>query len=112
MWLCGKSLCPTPRYDRKCIERGDSPSYGLLEIKCPSKDSFEVCPYLIKQADGSYKLKESHTYHFQIMGQLGLTGMLWCDFFVKCAEDYHLQHINFDAVKWEDMKKQAGLFFL
>ena len=34
--------------DRKVIERGDRNSYGLLEIKCPSKDSFKDCPYLMR----------------------------------------------------------------
>ena len=79
--------------DRKVIERGgsESPSYGLLEIKCPLKNSFTECPYLCKQADGSYKLKECHTHHYQIMAQLGLTGMSWCDFFVKCEDDCHLE---------------------
>lgn len=99
--------------DRKVIERGEgkSPSYGLLEIKCPSKESFVQCPYLSKQADGSYKLKGSHAYHYQIMGQLGLTGISWCDFFVKCEEDYHLERIHFDVAKWEQMKNKLDVFY-
>lgn len=99
--------------DRKVIERGgsESPSYGLLEIKCPSKNSFTECPYLCKQADGSYKLKECHAYHYQITGQLGLTGMSWCDCFVKCEEDYHLERIHFDVAKWEQMKSKLDVFF-
>ena len=89
--------------DRKVIERGEgkSPSYGLLEIKCP---------YLSKQTDGSYKLKVSHAYHYQIMGQLGLKGISWCDFFVKCEEDYHLERIHFDVAKWEQMKNKLDVF--
>jgi len=98
--------------DRKVIERGsESPNYGLLEIKCPSKNSFTECPYLSKQADGSYKLKECHAHHHQIMGQLGLSGMSWCDFFVKCEEDYHLERIHFDVAKWEQMKCKLDAFF-
>lgn len=98
--------------DRKVTERkGESTNYGLLEIKCPSKDSITLCPYLVKQADGSYKLKESHEYYYQIMGQLGLTGMSWCDLFVKCAEDHHLQRIHFDGKKWEQMKNKLDVFY-
>jgi len=98
--------------DRKVIERGsESPNYGLLEIKCPSKNSFTECPYLSKQADGSYKLKECHAHHHQIMGQLGLSGMSWCDFCVKCEEDYHLERIHFDVAKWEQMKCKLDAFF-
>lgn len=99
--------------DRKVVERAGSerPSYGLLEIKCPSKNSFTECPYLYKQADGTYKLKECHAYHYQIMGQLGLTGMSWCDFFIKCEEDYHLERIHFDVAKWEEMKSKLDVFF-
>ena len=61
--------------DRKVKEQigNESPQYGLLEIKCPSKDSITKCPNFSIQTDGSYKLKECHTYYYQVMGQLGLT---------------------------------------
>lgn len=59
--------------------------------------NFKDCPHLIRQADGSYKLKESHTDHYQIMGQLGLTVMPWCGFYVMCTKDKHQQ--LFDAVR-------------
>lgn len=32
--------------DRRVLETGEGGSYGLLEIKCPSKDSFTECAYL------------------------------------------------------------------
>lgn len=113
---CGFVVNPHPPHlgtspDRKVIERQGSTSYGLLEIKYPSKDRYKNCPYLIKHADGNYKLKESHTYFYQITGQLGLTGMPWCDFFVMCTKDYHLHLIHFDATKWDDMKNKLDLFF-
>ncbi|MEQ2308939.1 hypothetical protein AMECASPLE_033429 [Ameca splendens] len=40
-----------------------------------------------------------------------LTGMSWCDFFVKCEEDYHLERIHFDDAKWEPMKTKLDVFF-
>ena len=98
--------------DRKVIEKnGESTNYGLLEIKSPSKNSFTLCPYLSKQEDGSYKLKESHEYYYQIIGQLGITGMTWCDFFVKCVEDHHLERIYFDPAKWVQMKNKLDVFY-
>lgn len=60
--------------DRMVIERGESVKYGLLEIKCVLKQTFK--DYLKRQADGGYKLKEIHTHHYQIMGQLGLVYIL------------------------------------
>lgn len=94
--------------DRKVV---DGTSFGLLEIKCPAKNSCQDCPYLQRQADGGYKLKETHAYYYQIIGQLGLTGMPWCDFFVMCAEDYHLQRVHLDVEKWGEMKDKLDLFF-
>ena len=35
-------------------------------------------------ADGSFKLKTSHAYFWQ--GQLLITGLRWCDFFVEGAQ--------------------------
>lgn len=97
------------------IERGggggQSPSYGLLEMKRLSRNYFTECPYLCKQADGSYKIKECHVYCYQIVGHLGLTGMSWCDFFVKCEEDYHLERRHFDVAKWEQMKSKLDVFY-
>ena len=89
----------------------DGTSFGLLEIKCPSKSSCQDCPYLQKQSDGSQRLKETHAYYYQIIGQLGLTGMPWCDFFVMCEEDYNLQRIHFDVEKWCNIKNNLYLFF-
>lgn len=37
--------------------------------------------------------------------------MSWCDFFVKCEEDYHLERIHFDVAKWEQMKSKRDVFF-
>uniref|UniRef100_A0A0E9RCF5 Uncharacterized protein n=1 Tax=Anguilla anguilla TaxID=7936 RepID=A0A0E9RCF5_ANGAN len=37
--------------------------------------------------------------------------MMWCDFFVHCTNDYHLERIHFDAEKWESMKTKLDIFF-
>lgn len=57
-----------------------TPSFGLVEIKCPNVKSFVECKYL-SMCDGSFQLKRSHAYFWQIQGQLLLTGLTWCFFF-------------------------------
>jgi len=60
--------------DRKVIYPSASPTHGLLEIKWPNKDSVSDCKYLRCNADG-LSLKTTHEYYFQVMGQMGITGL-------------------------------------
>lgn len=56
---------------------------GLCEIKCPSTIRDEVpshSNYEHISAEGT--LKRTSPYYFQIMVQLGVTGLSYCDFFV------------------------------
>ena len=84
--------------------------FGLLEIKCPKVKSFIECKYL-KEVIGSYRLKHSHSYYYQIIGQMGITGMPWCDFYVYTESDYHLERISFDKDFWAVMKHKLDIFF-
>jgi hypothetical protein len=85
-------------------------SYGLLEIKCPSKNEIRECNFL-KLNNGQYKLKNCHEYYHQIMGQLAITGCEWCDFFVMCRNDYHKERIVFDEQMWLTMKVKIDYFY-
>ena len=114
--MCGFVVNPNAPHlgtspDRKVIQSGDNKTYGLLEIKCPDKHSYTVCQYLQKQSGDTYRLKHNHDYYYQIIGQMGITGMLWCDFFIKCGNDYHLERIHFDPGMWEKMKTKLDWFF-
>lgn len=108
--MCGFVINPTaPNLgtspDRKVYDLTSVPQYGLLEIKCPDKDSFVECKYLVKnKTNGTYKLKTNHSYFYQIMGQMELTGITWCDFFVNCRQDHHKERIYYDNEKWSEMK--------
>ncbi|XP_016115987.1 uncharacterized protein [Sinocyclocheilus grahami] len=95
--------------DRKVVD--SSGALGLLEIKCPDVNSVLECKYLSVKEDGVLALKTSHEYHYQMMGQMGITGMTWCDFFVKSRNDFHLERIDFDEEKWESVKTKLDLFF-
>ncbi|XP_078320201.1 uncharacterized protein LOC144621261 [Crassostrea virginica] len=80
VYLCGFVINPSAPHlgtspDRKVFDPNATPQYGLLEIKCPSKDSFTECQFLVQNKNNqSYKLKTSHNYYFQIIGQMALTG--------------------------------------
>ena len=84
--------------------------FGLLEIKCPISHSYEQCSYLTLD-NGVHSLKIGHAYYEQINGQLGLTGMPWCDFFVCCQDNFFKQRIMFDEALFVEMKKKLDSFY-
>lgn len=111
---CGFVINPHVPYlgaspDRRV--RSENETYGLLEIKCPMKISCIDCQYLKHISDDMYKLNRTHEYYFQIMGQLGITGMPWCDLFVSCESDYHLERICFDPEMWRKIKEKLDWYF-
>jgi hypothetical protein len=67
--------------------------------------------YIEKLSDNTYRLKRTHEYYFQIMGQLGITGMPWCDLFVSCDGDYHLEQIHFEAEMWGKIEARLDWYF-
>ncbi|XP_067295947.1 uncharacterized protein [Pseudorasbora parva] len=97
--------------DGKVRDLSAAPTYGLLEIKCPDKESFKDCPYLYCKTDGTYALKTIHEYYYQMVGQMGITGMTWCDFLVQCKQDHHLDRVHFNSEEWEKMKCKLDSFF-
>jgi hypothetical protein len=82
-------------FDSECA----TSHWGLLEIKCTPADSVANCDYLSvpkTSREGMLQLKHSHSYYYQIMGQMGITGAAWCDFFVFSCNDFHMERIMFD----------------
>lgn len=96
--------------DRKVIDPNAVPVYGLLEIKCPNSDSITNLKYF-NLINNTYKLKTTHEYYHQIMGQMGITGALWCDLFIWCQNDFHLERIDFIPGKWQEMKEKLDMFY-
>jgi hypothetical protein len=41
-------------------------------------------------------LKLTHEYYYQVMGQMGITVVTWCDFFVLARDDYRVGRVVFD----------------
>ena len=99
--------------DRRIYDPDNEVScWGFLEIKCTTAASVADCDYL--KHPTKLQLKRTHAYFFQVMGQMGLTGTVWCDFFVFARDDYHCERIMFRdhiAVFNNMMEKLCFFFF-
>ena len=96
--------------DRRVYDPSENNPWGLLEIKCPLKDSISELPYL-KCVNGIYKLKKTHSFYYQIMGQMLLTGCEWVDLYVYCKSDFHCERVRFDAEFCTEMKMKLDHFY-
>ena len=85
--------------------------YGLLEIKCPSFESVYGVKCLKHFEDGTLSLNRNNEHFIQIMGQLGLTGLNWCDYLVWRENDFHLERIYCSKDLFQDFLKKLQEFF-
>ena len=97
--------------DRRVFDPDESEPFGLLEIKCPSVMDVADCKYLKASPNGELRLKTTHEYYYQVMGQMGITGCTWCDFFVFTEEGYHYERIPYSAQFFTEMKTKLDQFF-
>ncbi|KAK0140568.1 hypothetical protein N1851_022447 [Merluccius polli] len=114
-WPCGFVIHPDAPWlgsspDGIVFDPTENPPFGLVEIKCPNARSYVDCSYLLMQS-GTLKLKHSHSYYWQVQGQLLLTGMEWCDFVVFAEEDVLLQRIHRDAEVARVIREKGDYFF-
>ena len=100
--------------DRKVYMPSRDPPFGLLEIKCTESDVVTGVDYLKQDNQGVVALNKNHNHYFQVLTQLAVTGLDWCDFFVWCpaSSTCHYETIWFDSDKWQDVKDKVDLFFL
>ena len=99
--------------DRRVFDP-DVNEWGLLEIKCTTSNSVVNCEYLaLPKTTESQQLmlKRSHEYYYQVMGQMGVTGAAWCDFFVLARDDYHVERIVYEDSVFRDMMSKLCSFF-
>ena len=92
------------------FDPNEYPQFGLVEFKCPNVHNFVDCKYL-KMEVGSPQLKKSHSYYWQVQGQLLITGMQWCDFVVWAQEDYVVQRIYVEPEVQSAIREKADHFF-
>ncbi len=97
--------------DRKVYDPTRNPPFGLLEVKCVSAPSVVGADCLKKSANNELSLKRRHNYYYQVLTQLAVTGLEWCDFFVWCENDHHMETIHFDQTEWQDVKDKLDIFF-
>ena len=97
----------------KCQDR-----CGVLEIKCPYKHRnasvYEACQdksFCCSVLKGKISLKKTHSFYYQIQGQMALTGRHWCDFFVWTLKGHYVERIPFDASFWKEMSSKLNLFY-
>lgn len=94
---------------------------GLVEIKCPysarSYDSLEETSKshsigIQFQSNGAPFLPTNHKYHYQIQGQLAITGRKWCDLFFWSDKDSKSIRIWRDVSFWEKILAKLRTFYM
>lgn len=83
---------------------------GCLEVKCSYSHQHETIEdaassgnfFLETTSEGIF-LRRSHNYYFQVIGQMGVTGLKWSHFVVYTHKSLHVEKIRFDEECWQDM---------
>lgn len=100
--------------DRKVYDPQKEDPYGLLEVKCPESNTLAAVECLIYD-NGQYSLKKNHNYFYQVLCQLAVTGLPWCDFIVWCHQEdtLHCETIRFADYKdmWNEAKDKVDAFY-
>lgn len=97
--------------DRKVYNPDMNPKFGLLEIKCLQVSSVLEAKYLLRDETGQLEFKKNHSYYYQVLTQLAVTGLEWCDFYVWCSADYHRETIYFKQNTWDTVKEKTDMFY-
>ena len=93
--------------------------FGIVEVKCPYKhrdSSIEMAcqdSAFCLSVDGSQaRLKRTHDYYYQVIGQLALSGAKFCDFIVWTKVDFHRERILPDDELWSEMSRKLSHFYM
>jgi hypothetical protein len=89
---------------------------GIIEVKCPKSAenlTLEQAAKTIKCfcLDTNLQLKKSHNYHYQVQGQLYVTGAPFCDFVVWTRQDCLFTRILRDDEFWSEKIEPILVFF-
>lgn len=83
---------------------------GLIEVKCPYKhlkatinEALQDRAFCLQRTGDKIHLKRSHDYHFQIQGELGVTGKKWAELIVYTESDLFVARIPYDLDMWTSM---------
>lgn len=97
----------------------DCCGFGVLEIKCPfsctdksfleASDDTTFC--LGHADDGTFFLKKSHAYFYQVQAQIHLCDADYCDFVVWSQDELTILRIQPDIVFFADVIEKVTKFF-
>lgn len=89
----------------------------VLEIKCPFSirdnsisETFAQTNFL-ELVDGKITLKKSHSYYYQIIGQMAASGCEKGYFIVWTTKSLFFELIGFDRSLWDKVERNLDLFF-
>ena len=105
--------------DRKVLDKQSHPHFGLLEVKCSYKHRSitafdaaladkELCCEIKEE---KMYLKRNHKFHYQIQGQMAITGTKWCDFVLYTFKGMHIERIYFDDYVWGNALVKLEQFY-
>lgn len=92
---------------------------GVLEIKCPyaARDmtiqaALNLRSFCLKINDnGSISLNPDHNYHYQVQGQMLVSGTSFCIFVVYTKCDLHVEKIKSNAIFQQSMLDKLAVFY-
>ncbi|CAN7998184.1 unnamed protein product, partial [Ixodes hexagonus] len=102
--------------DRVVWDPTEATPHGVVEVKCPytlkdgglnEASNF----YMTKDTAGVYRLNRDHKHYCQILGQMGLSGLLWGDFVVYSHKFLIVERIYFSEDKWLACKAVLDDFY-
>lgn len=93
---------------------------GLIEVKCPyTARDLSICVAVEKIANfhlqlcpltGNFTLKDTHNYHYQVQGQLLVTGLPFCDFVTLTKQGISINKIFPNKQFMQDMYSKLFQF--
>ena len=127
----GLHVCTQPGFgylaaspDRIVVDRKTNKMF-LLEVKCLYDKSDDLLStvrelahkrgskfYCYFDKKGNLQLKRNSNYFYQVMGQLGILEMDYCEFVMNYKSDTYIIPIRFEQRVWDDMKSKLRHFYI
>lgn len=96
--------------DGKVVDPNENPPFGLVEVKCLDVNHIGEASHT-EFIGGEAKLKKSHAYHWQIQGQLTVTGVAWCDLVTDTRGDFTVERVWRDDELIQEIKAKVDEFY-
>lgn len=96
--------------DGRVYDPSESPPFGLVEVKCSTKNDVSQVAHL-KVQDGHASLRRSHAYYWQVQGQMAVTGLQWCDFVTDTLSTITVERVWRDESFIKQMKAKLDIFY-